>query len=110
MNKCKAPKIPPILVDNIYIVKAQDKAREFVKYFCNQCKPISYDSHLPNLSYLTEQRICEIPFTNDDIVSLLCSLDTSKSSGADAHFCFVNRQQYPEVVNSIPKVVNSIPK
>ena len=83
MNRCKAPKIPPLLVNNNFMVNAKDKAQEFISYFSKQCKPLLNNSTLPNLSYLTNQRLDDIIFTNDDIISLIRSIDKNKSSGPD---------------------------
>ena len=33
MKKCDAPKIPPILINNKYVISCKEKANEFVKYF-----------------------------------------------------------------------------
>ena len=33
MNKCRAPKIPPLLVNNLFILNCRDKARYFNDYF-----------------------------------------------------------------------------
>ena len=73
MNRCKAPKIPPLLVNNIFKVNAKDKAQEFITYFSKQCKPLLNSSTLPNLSYLTNQRLNDITFTNVDIISVIRS-------------------------------------
>ena len=39
MNKCKAPKIPPLLIDNRFVVNCKTKAIEFNNFFVAQCKP-----------------------------------------------------------------------
>ena len=83
MNKCKAPKIPPLLVNDKFIVNCQEKANEFIKYFSMQCKPLQTGSTLPTLNYLTENRLDNIPFTTDDILSLLRSLNVNKATGSD---------------------------
>ena len=83
LNKCKAPKIPPLLVDNVFVVNAKEKACEFVKYFNDQCKPLNNNSSLPIFSFLTDKRIYDIPFTHNDILSLIRSLDKNKASGDD---------------------------
>ena len=57
MNKCLAPKIPPILVNNKFIVNAKEKATEFIKYFSLQCTPLVNNSTLPDLHYLTENEV-----------------------------------------------------
>ena len=38
MNKCKAPKIPPLLVNNKFIINCKEKATEFAYFFASQCK------------------------------------------------------------------------
>ena len=56
MNKCKAPKIPPLLVNNKYIINCTKKAAEFASFFSSQCKPIFTNSTLPSFTYLTNER------------------------------------------------------
>ena len=34
MNQCKAPKIPPLLVNNLFILNYREKARYFNDFFC----------------------------------------------------------------------------
>ena len=83
MNKCRAPKIPPILLDNKFLVNAKEKACEFIKHFSLQCKPLANSSTLPDLHYLTENKLSTICFTNGDIISLIRGLNKNKSSGSD---------------------------
>ena len=83
MNKCKSPKIPPILINNIFVLNAKEKANEFIKYFSAQCTPLVNDSTLPNLSYHTEQRLNHLEFTREDILSLIRNLNKNKSCGHD---------------------------
>ena len=83
MNKCKSPKIPPILINNIFVLNAKEKANEFIKYFSAQCTPLVNDSTLPNLSYHTEQRLNHLEFTREDILSLIRNLNKNKSCGYD---------------------------
>ena len=33
MNKCRAPKIPPLLVNNVFILNCRDKAKVFNDFF-----------------------------------------------------------------------------
>ena len=40
MNKCKAPKIPPLLVNNLFILNCREKANLFTDFFSQQCKPV----------------------------------------------------------------------
>ena len=83
MNKCKAPKIPPLVVNNSFLVNAKDKAHEFIKYFSFQCTPIENDSSLPDLHFHTDARFNSVPVLDDDILSLILGLDINRSSGPD---------------------------
>ena len=50
MNKCKAPKISPILSLNKFIINCKAKANAFANFFSFQCKPLINDSVLPNFT------------------------------------------------------------
>ena len=83
MNKCKIPKIPPLLVNSKFIVNCKEKATAFNDYFSKQCKPNVNDSVLPNFRAFTDSRLHNIDITNDDIIAILKSLNPSKSCGPD---------------------------
>ena len=83
LNKCKAPKVPPILHNNTFLIKAKEKAHEFVKHFSLQCKPLQNNSTLPNFEYFTDNRLFHIPFSDDDILSIIRGLNTNKACGPD---------------------------
>ena len=51
MNKCRAPKIPPLLVNNMFILNCREKARLFNDYLSQQCKPVSIMVYYPNLGF-----------------------------------------------------------
>ena len=36
MNKCRAPKVPPLLVNNLFILNCKEKARHFNDFFSHQ--------------------------------------------------------------------------
>ena len=57
MNKCKAPKIPPLLVNSIFVLNYREKAKLLTDCFSRQCKPVINDNVLPNFSYLTNEKI-----------------------------------------------------
>ena len=44
MNKSRAPKIPPVLVNNVFILNLKEKAKQFNDFFSKQCKLIINDS------------------------------------------------------------------
>ena len=83
MNKCKASKNPPILINNVFILNYREKAKLFTEFFSKQCKPVPNDSVLPNLNYLTNEKIEQIHIENGDIISLIRKLYPNKSSGSD---------------------------
>ena len=87
MNKCKASKIPPILVNNKLIINCIDKAKEFAYFFSNQCKLIINNSTLPVFNYVTEARIDSINIEIAEILSLIQKLDTNKANGPDEISC-----------------------
>ena len=83
MNKCKAPKIPPLLVNNLFILNCREKAKLFTDFFSQQCKPVINHSVLPNFNYLTNEKIERIPIENNDIISLIRKLNPTKTNGSD---------------------------
>ena len=56
MNKSRAPKVPPLLVNNMFILNCREKARYFNEFFSQQCKPIINTSVLPSLSFITDKK------------------------------------------------------
>ena len=82
-NKCRAPKIPPLLVNNLFILNCRDKARYFNDYVSQQCKPVINSSVLPILRFLTDQRIDHVAVNNDEIISLIRKINPNKASGSD---------------------------
>ena len=83
MNKSRAPKIPPLLVNNLFILNCKDKAKHFTEFFSQQCKPIINGSILPTLTYLTDKRIDHIAIEYDEIISLLRKINPNKATGSD---------------------------
>ena len=83
MNKCRAPKIPPILVNNVFIMNCKDKAKHFNDFFSNQCKPVIKNSTLPQFNYFTDKRIDHISIQGNDILSLIRNLNPNKATGSD---------------------------
>ena len=83
MNKCKATKLPPILLNGNFIINCKDKANLFNEFFSKQCKPILNSSVLPTFHYLTRSRINSVVIKSDDILSLIRNIDPNKSNGPD---------------------------
>ena len=83
MNKCRAPKIPPILVNNVFILNCKEKAKHFNEFFSKQCKLIANNSTLPQFNFITDKRIGHITIQSDEILSLIRNLNPNKASGSD---------------------------
>ena len=83
MNKCMAPKIPPLLlINNLYLI-AKKKLNTSMISFSQQCKPIMNNSVLPNLTLLPDQNIENISIENCDMISLIRNINPNKASGSD---------------------------
>ena len=83
MNKCRTPKIPPILVNNKFIINCKEKAKYFNDFFSKQCTPIINSSVLPVLNLLTEKRTGHITIKNDEIILLIRKINPGKATGFD---------------------------
>ena len=83
MNKCRAPKIPPLLINNRFILDCKEKAKLFNDFFAQQCNPIINNSVLPNFLFLTNNRIDQITIRNDEIISLIRNINPNKATGSD---------------------------
>ena len=83
LNRSKAPKIPPLLVDNKFILDCKKKATLFTKFFCKQCSLICNNSVLPPISYKTNNRIDKFPISSENILTILHKLNANKATGPD---------------------------
>ena len=83
INKSKAPKVPPILVDNKFILNCKEKATLFTTYFCKQCTINLTTSVLPNLTYKTNEKLDQFPITVNDLTPLIHNLNPNKATGPD---------------------------
>ena len=83
MNICRAPKVPPLLVNNLFILDCKEKAILFNDFFLQQCKPIINNSVLPALNLLTDKRIDHITIQSDEIITLIRNLNPNKAKGSD---------------------------
>ena len=83
LNKCRAPKVPPLIVNNVFILNCREKANIFNEFFSKQCKLITNNSVLPTFNFLTNNRIDKISIHSSEIISLIRNLNINKASGAD---------------------------
>ena len=83
MTKCRVPKIPPLLINNQFILDCMEKAKHFNEFFSQQCKPVINSSVLPNFTFLTDKRIDQITIRNDEIITLIRNINPNKASDSD---------------------------
>ena len=83
INKCRTLKIPPLLVNNVFILDCKEKAKKINYFFSNQYRLIANNSILPTFNFLTDKRIDQISIRKDEIVSLVRNLNPNKASGSD---------------------------
>ena len=83
MNKCRAPKIPPLLVNNLFILNCREKAQYFNEYFSQQCNPVINNSVLPLLRFLTNKRLDHLTIKDNEIISLIRKINPNKATGSD---------------------------
>ena len=77
------PAIPPLLVDGNFVSDFNKKANLFNNFFASVCTPIKHASTLPSFSYRTNSRINSFHSTENDILLILKSLDSTKAHGCD---------------------------
>ena len=55
--------IPPLLIDNKFVIDIQTKGDIFNKFFAEQCTPLKNDSILPkSQTFLTQSRLDQVFF------------------------------------------------
>ena len=75
------PGISPLFVDGSFMSDYCKKENLFSNFFVSTCTPIKSNIVLPPLLYQTNTRINYFRVTNKDILSIIKSLDWSKSHG-----------------------------
>ena len=83
MNKCRAPQIPTLLINNQFILNCGEKAKYFSDFFSQQCKPIINNIILPSLTRFTDKRLDHVTIENDVIISLIRNINPNKVPGPD---------------------------
>ena len=72
----KAPLIPLFWIDKKFVTDIITKANIFNKFFAEQCSPLKNGNVLPSSQeFLTQERLCSLDFSNDEILKLIRSLD-----------------------------------
>ena len=83
LNKCKIPKIPPLLVDDKYITNCKEKASFFNDFFSSQCTPIVNNSVLPDIRFHTTSRLSCFQISLAEISAIITGLNVKKAHGPD---------------------------
>ena len=64
-------------------MNCKEKAKLFIDFFSEQCKPNVNDSILPTFTPITNKFLSNITFDNNDIMMHIRNIDPSKSNGPD---------------------------
>ena len=83
LSNKKVPSVPFLLVNGEMISIFSKRADLFNKVFASQCTPLSNTSTLPLLTFRTDERLSSLKIVEDDILSIIKSLNSNKSPGWD---------------------------
>ena len=83
LNKCKIPRIPPLLVADVIITDCREKVKLFNDYFLSQCRPINNGSTLPVFVQFTQSSLDTIIIKHEDILNIIKNLNVNKAHGPD---------------------------
>ena len=83
LNNKKLTNIPPLLQNNIFITNFLEKATVFNNYFVSICRPLDNGSLLPNQTYITDNFLSNVVFSEEAIVKIISKLNANKAHGAD---------------------------
>ena len=84
MNNCRAPKLPPLLGKNTYILNCSEKAKLFYVFFSKKCIPTTGVYYWSVL--LTDKTIDHISMPCDEIISLIVNLNLNMATGSHGVF------------------------
>ena len=78
------PVIPPLLVNNKFVIDFKAKANIFNDFFSKQCTTLANGSKLPeNQVYLTNSGINSVPFSDNLVINIIRNLNVTKVHGND---------------------------
>ena len=83
LNKCKVPRIPPLLTADKFIINCKGKAALLNNVFVAQCQPFRNTSVLANFPFLTPAKLSTCEITTESIVNILIGLNANKAHGPD---------------------------
>ena len=83
MRTCKAPKIPPLFLDKLFVLNFKENAKPFTEFFHSNVNLLLLTVFCPTLVTWTNTTIEQIPTVNEDIISLISKLNPNKGNGSD---------------------------
>ena len=83
LNKCKAPRIPPVVIAGKFVSSCKEKASHFNNFFTSQCQPFINTSTLPDPHPRTNAKLDIFEVTNVNLKSILIVLKANKAHGHD---------------------------
>ena len=86
LNKCKIPRIPPLLISDKFVTSCKEKAILFNNFFVAQCQLIPNKSVLPNFHLLTTAKLDTLEISNEQILNILNNLVANKAHDPDEIF------------------------
>ena len=73
-----------MLFAGAFVADFQEKANIFSPFFAKQCTLVSNNSVLPSeFTYMTEERIQSINFSESDVIKIIRALDVNKAHDHD---------------------------
>ena len=97
LNKCKIPRIPPLLVQGKFITNCKERAMMFNNVFSLQCTPFVNSSTLPDLRFLTNSRIGSFDINTNEINEIITGLNSKKAHGPDLVSVSMVKLCYPRL-------------
>ena len=105
MGKIKDNIIPPLVKDDKTFFSDKEKANGFNEAFLSFSKLNSEGIDLPKFAFKTNARLDSIQVTEEDVMSLLKSLDTSKATGPDGISAKMLKETAISVTPSLTKLI-----
>ena len=96
LDKCKIPRIPPLLVADKFVTICKEKATLFNNYFVAQCQPFQNISKLPEPNLLTRVKLDTFEITSEQIANILTGFKVNKAHGPDDPATEANLRQHPK--------------
>ena len=83
LNKCKIPRIPPLLVADKIITDCKVKVKLFNEYFLDQCKLINNHLDLPIFTPISRSILDTVTIDQRLILDIIKNINVNKAHGPD---------------------------